>query len=434
MRRNIVHEGAGQLTYEIRQIVQVARELESLGRTIHWENIGDPIQKGEQISPWIRDIVTDLAKENDTYGYTDSQGDPQTRKFIADRVNNREGARLSSDDIIFFNGLGDAVAKLFSLLKREARVIGPSPAYSTHSSAEAAHSGYEHLSYKLDPHKGWLPDIDDLRNKVQYNDSIAGILLINPDNPTGIVYSREVLQEIVDIAAQWDLFIICDETYANVTFPGTEWTFISEVVGDVPAIAMRSVSKEFPWPGARCGWIEVYNRDKDSVFNDYVNSLINAKRLEVCSTTLPQLAIPKVMGHENYPEHLEKRASMLSSRAQEAWEVMNAIPGIRCLMPQGALYMTVIFDDGILQKDMTLPVNNDKIRDFVEKKVQDVTLDKRFVYYLLGATGICVVPLTGFYSELHGFRFTLLESDDTLRKEIYRTMAESLTTYLASNK
>ena len=106
---------------------------------------------------------------------------------------------ISDDDIVFFNGLGDAVAKIFGFLKREARIIGPSPAYSTHSSAEAAHSGYSHLTYELDPDNGWMPDLEDIENKIKYNDAIAGILIINPDNPTGAVYPRKILEQIVDI-------------------------------------------------------------------------------------------------------------------------------------------------------------------------------------------------------------------------------------------
>ena len=367
------------------------------------------MRRGAEIDGWMKDIVTSLAAEDSSYRYADSQGVSETREFLADMVNSRNGAQVSADDIIFFNGLGDAVAKIFGFLKREARIIGPSPAYSTHSSAEAAHSGYEHLTYTLAPENNWLPDLEDLRNKVKYNDSIAGILLINPDNPTGIVYSRELLQEIVDIAAEHDLFIIADETYCNVVFPGVEFTYINEVIGKVPAISMKSVSKEYPWPGARCGWIEVYNRCEDEEFNTYILSLINAKRLEVCSTTLPQLSIPPIMGDERYPEHIRKQSEALASRAAEAYEVMKEIEGIQVIMPQGALYFTVMFEDGVLNDQQKLEISETDIRGYIEKITQGMPLDKRFVYYLLGAEGICVVPLTGFCSELKGFRLRFLK-------------------------
>ncbi len=201
MRRNIVHEGSEQLTYEIREIVAIAMKLQRLGIDIIWENIGDPIQKGETLPEWIKTIVSDLVSRDKSYGYIATQGVPETRQFLAEQVNRRGGCQVTMDDIVFFNGVGDAVNKIFGFLKREARVIGPSPAYSTHSSAEAAHSGYEHLSYDLDPDRNWMPDLTDLENKIRYNDSIAGMLLINPDNPTGAVYPRALLEEIVEIAA-----------------------------------------------------------------------------------------------------------------------------------------------------------------------------------------------------------------------------------------
>ncbi|HAK44522.1 MAG TPA: aminotransferase [Spirochaeta sp.] len=434
MRREIVHVGAEQLIYEIRQIVGVAHEIAKLGKDIKWENIGDPVEKGLKIEPWMKKIITGLTSEDKSYGYADSQGVPAVRKFLADMANSRDGAKAAADDIIFFNGLGDAVAKIFGFLKREARIIGPSPAYSTHSSAEAAHSGYEHLTYKLDPDNSWLPDLEDLRNKVRYNDSIAGILLINPDNPTGIVYSRELLQEIVDIAAEYDLFIIADETYCNVVFPGVEFTYINEVAGRVPAISMKSVSKEYPWPGARCGWLEVYNRGEDEEFNTYVLSLINAKRLEVCSTTLPQLSIPPIMGDKRYLEHIRVQSETLAARAAEAYSVMKDIEGVQVILPQGALYFTVLFEEGVLNERQKLEIPEPDIRAFIEGITAGSALDKRFVYYLLGVEGICVVPLTGFCSALKGFRFTLLETDDKKRTGIYTAIADRVKEFLASSK
>src|SRR5690606_5123481 len=107
------------------------------------------------------------------------------------------------------------------------------------------------------------------------NPDIAGILLINPDNPTGMVYPPEVVQQMVDVAREFKLFIISDEIYSNIFYGGVEHKKLAQVIGDVPGIAMRGISKEFPWPGARCGWIEFYNRDKDASFDRYVKSIVD---------------------------------------------------------------------------------------------------------------------------------------------------------------
>lgn len=433
MRRHIVHEGSGQLTYEIREIVAIAQELQKLGVEITWENIGDPIQKGEKLPQWMKEIIGNLVTDDRTYGYVATQGVRETREFLAQQVNNRGGYQCSAEDIVFFNGLGDAVAKIFSFLKREARVIGPSPAYSTHSSAEAAHSGYEHLTYELDPDKNWMPDLVDLENKIKYNDSIAGMLLINPDNPTGAVYPRSLLEKMVDIARRHQIFVICDEIYANIVYNGAKTARLSEVIGDVPGMALCGISKEYPWPGSRCGWIEVFNQDKLD-FRRYIKSLINAKMLEVCSTSLPQFSIPLIMGDPRYPQHLEQRRRIFEKRANEAYMIFCELEGVKIVRPQGAFYFTVLFDDDILNENQFLPIENQAARAFIESKVGNVEVDKRFVYYLLAATGICVVPLTGFYCSRKGFRVTLLETDDEKRRWIWNTLAGAIRAYLESEE
>ncbi|HET7318047.1 MAG TPA: pyridoxal phosphate-dependent aminotransferase, partial [Nitrospirota bacterium] len=259
MRNNIVSLGADELKYEIREIVAVAKEFARLGIEINWENIGDPVQKGEKLPDWIKEIITGMMKEDLTYAYSPTKGLDATREYLAQKANKNGGVKITKEDIIFFNGLGDAISKVYGQLRKEYRVIGPSPAYSTHSSAEASHAGSEYVSYRLDPDNHWYPDLTDLRMKVKYNPSISGILVINPDNPTGAVYPREVLLEIVAIAREYDLFVVCDEIYINLTYNGTKAVPLADVINGVCGISMKGISKELPWPGARCGWIEVYN-------------------------------------------------------------------------------------------------------------------------------------------------------------------------------
>lgn len=433
MRSNIVHSGAGSLSYEIREIVAVGREIHALGQDIIWENIGDPIEKGEQPPQWIRDIVHDLLEQPSSWGYCDTAGVPATREFLASHVNARPGGvRITPDDILFFNGLGDAVAKVYGFLRREARILGPSPAYSTHSSAEGAHSGYAHVTYQLDPYNGWMPDLEDIRNKVKYNDSIAGILLLSPDNPTGAVYPREILTEIAAIAREHNIFLIADEVYVHIVYKGNTRLHLSEWIGDVPGLALRGISKEYPWPGARCGWLEILNRDKDDNFATYANSLLAAKRLEVSSTTLPQMSIPSVMGDARYGPHLSARERTFARRAEEAVAAFKGCDSVIVNKPAGAFYLTVMFKPGVLNNRQTLPIENAAVRERIESLVPSVTPDKRFVYYVMGAAGIVVVPLTGFYCKHEGFRVTLLETDDAKRRHIFRTLRQAIDQYVAS--
>ncbi len=300
MRNTITHPGADNLIYEIREIVAIANKIESFGQPIIWENIGDPVAKGEKVPDWIKEYVQEALKEDSTYGYSPSKGLKKTREYIAKERNLEGGKQITAEDILFFNGLGDAISVIYRNLHPSARIIGPNPAYPTHSSAEAAHADSPHQTYSLDPHNGWQPDLVEMEQKIVADPNIAGILIVNPDNPTGFVYSPPIMKQIVAIAKKHQLFIISDEIYSNLVYEGVEYQKLASVIGDVPAISMRGISKEFPWPGGRCGWVEFYNRDKDVDFDRFAKSLTDAKMLEVCSTTLPQTLIPTVMQDERY--------------------------------------------------------------------------------------------------------------------------------------
>ncbi|MBT7590974.1 MAG: pyridoxal phosphate-dependent aminotransferase [Candidatus Scalindua sp.] len=432
MRNNIVHVGAHELQYEIREIVAVGNSLKGMGLDICWENIGDPVLKGEKIPSWIKGVIKDAVDIDSSFAYSPTKGLDETRAFLAEICNKRKKVQITEEDIIFFNGIGDAISKVYNYLRKEARVIGPSPAYSTHSSTEAAHAGEDHIMYKLDPENNWLPDIDDLRSKIQNDKSISGILMINPNNPASTVYSRDVMVEIVRIAEEFDLFIICDEIYLEITYNGKTSTPLSDVINGVCGISMRGISKELPWPGARCGWIEVYNRDKDPMFNTYIETILNAKMLEVCSTTLPQTVIPTLLSDPRYKEYHAKRNRQYEAKSKFAYDALIGVDGIIVNQTDGAFYMTVAFKDGVLSDKQKLEIGNDKIRDYIEAIVVDVALDKRFVYYLLGTTGICVVPLTGFSCDRFGFRVTLLETDMEKFEWIFKTIAEKAEAYLNS--
>lgn len=436
MRNNIIHVGAAESTYEIRAIVEIADKLRALGLKTNMENIGDPVAKGEPIPKWMKDIVADVAMEDGSYGYSPTKGLRETREFLAARTNARGGVQITPEDIIFFNGLGDAVQKIYGQLRREARVLLPSPTYTAHSAGETFHAGCAASTYRLDPDNHWYPDLEDLEKSVRYNPAVSGLLLINPDNPTGAVYPEETLRGMIAIARKYDLFVISDEVYHLLTYNGQKTRPISDLIGDVPALALKGISKEVPWPGGRCGWIEVYNADKDPVFARYVRSVLDAKMVEVCSTTLPQRAIPRIFAHAEFPKHLAVRNERYARKSQIAHEVLRNVPGVKANRTNGAFYMSVVINSERLNAHQTLPIANAEVRALVEGLVSKpgVALDKRFVYYLLASTGICVVPLSSFGTSLQGFRSTLLEPNDDELRRIFTTIATSISSYFASSR
>jgi aspartate/methionine/tyrosine aminotransferase len=434
MRVELVRPGAGELTYEIRNIVNVAEKLQKHGVKINWENIGDPIVKGEVIPAWMKEIVAKAAMDNQTWGYCHTRGVLETREFICETTNARGGAQITPDDIIFFNGLGDAIAKIYGCLRAEARVLMPSPSYTTHTLGEIGHAHAAPALFRLKSEDNWYPDLEDLRNHIKYNPNICAIMIINPDNPTGMVYTEETLREIVEIARENDLFIIADEVYINIVYNGQKTVHISDVIGDVPAISLKGISKEFPWPGSRCGWIEVYNGQRDEQFRKYVNLILTGKMNEVCSTTLPQAVIPEIVRHTEYAAYLAKRIASYEKMSNITYDFLSKVPALQVNRTNGAFYMAVAFKDGLLNSRQSLPISNPEVRELVQGLVSQpgVSPDKRFVYHLLAATGICVVPLSSFSTPLQGFRVTLLEKDENECRRIYSTLAEKIEEYLAS--
>ena len=432
MRFDIAKDGSG-LVYEIRQIVNVANKLKEYGIEVIWENIGDPIHKGEKIPDWMKEVLIEVMRNDLSYGYCPTKGVDSTREFLADRVNKMGHAQITSEDIIFFNGLGDAIARAYSAIRVDARIIMPEPTYSTHLLAEVLHASFPPNTYRMNPYRDWSPDIRELEQKVRSYKSIVGILVINPDNPTGFVHSPEALQQIVKIAREYDLFLIFDETYINIVYNGKSTVNLSDIIEDVPAISMKGISKEFPWPGSRCGWMEVYNVHKDEKFERYFNTIVNQKMSEVCSTTLPQMAIPKIITHPEYKKYLDSRIRHYEKLSNIAYNSLKDVPYLIVNRSNGAFYMSVVFNEASLNDRQKLPIKQPEIRQYVEKLTSErIEYDKRFVYYLLGATGICVVPLTSFFTSVPGFRMTLLDRDADKFEYVMKTLAEKTVEYIES--
>jgi len=436
MRCNIVHPQADELVYEIRGIVLSARRMKKAGLKITWENIGDPVAKGERMPDWMVEHLETVLRDSRSWAYSATKGVEEARGFVARMTNERGGVQITPEDVYFYNGLGDAVTKLYRYLDSQARVLCPSPCYPIHASQEWFHagSGAEQIFYRLDPANNWLPDIEEIRTKVKRNPKIAGIMLINPGNPTGTVWPGELVAEVVKIAGEYDLFVIADEIYHRLIYSDAHTVMLSDVIGKVPCISLKGISKEYPWPGSRCGWMEVYNEDASPQFKRYVRGLFDAKMLEVCSTTFPQMTISRVMGDKRYLPHIKKRCEAYDQRAGEFYETFKDLEKVLVTRPNGSFYAPVVFERGVLNHSQSLKVDNPEARAVLAEalKQKNLSPDKRLVLYLLAATGICVVPITGFCTDLQGFRMTLLETDDNKRAWILATVREKVIEYLGS--
>jgi len=428
VRQNLLRADNKLLNYPIREVVTIGKALEKLGHfKMTWENIGDPITAGEQMPEWIKEIVRENSTTDETFAYTDTRGYLPTRQYVLDNFSNEKICTV--DDILFFNGLGEAINKVINNLPREARILVPSPTYPSHATAEAMHAGCSFISYHLDPANNWEPDLQEIENKVKYNDHVVAILVINPNNPTGRVFNRETLESIVKIAKDNDCFLIFDEIYHSMVFDGVENTLLHEIIGDVPGISMKGISKDIPWPGSRCGWIEVYNAEKDDDFRDFIQMILLAKMLEVCSTTLPQMILPHVYSAPEFKPYLTERIKKYHRRASEAVEYFSTIPNMRVTMPGGVFYFVVELIDLPRAK---LSAKTKTVRLYIDDLLAssgDVAPDFQFAYELMGSEGVCVVPLSGFGSSLNGFRMTLLQENDAIFTETLQKIGKAVQEY-----
>ena len=440
MRNNIANPDMRLLKYQIREIMDVAQKLGELDPSFKFvgENIGDPIVKSWTVPPFLKEeMIAEISKPGDAvFGYSHSRGWPATRKWVVEYAKRYSpSSTLNYEYVVFSNGLGAAIGLLYQMLPAGARILQPAPSYPTHTSLESFAAKADPVMYQLDPENDWQPDLADMEAKIKSNPKITGILLINPNNPTGTVYSAETLEKIIKLAEQYKLMIISDEVYFRMVYNGAKYVQITELAqGRIPLIVLRGISKDLPWPGSRCGWVEFHNVELDPDYKAYADGVRQRILLEVCSTTLPQVILPRVYDNPGFAAWLEHNNKELEANGNYITEVLNNTKGLRVNRPDGAFYMMPLFKDGVLNDKQTLPIANEAARKYIEEQVSKpgFALDKRFTYYLLAATGICVVPASGFYCPHPGFRLTTLERDPSKRKDTYGRLSKAVEDYLAS--
>ena len=440
MRTNIARPDVYLMRYAIREIVDVMQKLSEIDPEYRFvrENIGDPIVKGWPVPDFVKDALIEeiQRKDNAVFGYSHSRGNPAVRKWIVEYAKRfSPNCVLDYENVLFTNGLGSAITALYHMLPRGARILQPAPCYPSHASMESFAAGDEPLLYNLNSANGWQPDLDHMEKQIKTHPEIAGILVINPNNPTGAVYSREVLEKIVHIAEANQLVVISDEIYFRMIYNGKKHEHLSELAaGRIPLVILKGLSKDVPWPGSRCGWIEFHNTDIDPTYRAYTEAVKKRILLEVCSTTMPQMVIPKIYDHPKYEGWLQQNNAALQANGNRIAELLSNAPGLNVHHPDGAFYMMPLFKNGVLNQRQTLPIRNPKARAFIESELSkgEIPVDKRFTYYLLASTGICMVPASGFNCSESGFRLTTLERNPELRDDTYSRVSKAIAEYINS--
>jgi aspartate/methionine/tyrosine aminotransferase len=368
--------------YAIRDIISHARRYEATGKQIIYLNIGDPVKYDFNTPQHIKQALIDAVRSNENY-YTESEGLPELRKAIVDKEREK-GLSIEETDVLVTNGVSEGLdMTMASVVDPNTEVLMPGPYYPPYASYVKFYGG-KPVEFKL--HDDGRPDLEDLRSKA--NSRSRALCIISPNNPTGEVFDRKSLQQLIDVAAEHDLYIICDEIYDKIVFDN-QFTGIGKVAKDAPLILLNGFSKAYLMTGWRCGYICISSAsEKLTPFRKNVPKLARVR----ISTNLPvqKAAVQALRGPQ---DHIADMVAKLRRRRDYVVKRLNAIEGVTCKIPHGAFY--------VFPK-----INLDSRWDN----------DLQFVLELLNNTGVLAVHGSGFGSEFGAghFRIVYLANEQVL--------------------
>jgi alanine-synthesizing transaminase len=388
--------------YDIRgPIMDAAREMEEEGHKIIKLNIGNLALFGFDAPEEIQqDMAHNLAN---SAGYSDSKGIFAARKAVM-HYSQQQGIKgIALDDIYLGNGASELIAMATNaLLDTGDELLLPAPDYPLWTAATSLAGGTP-VHYLCEEANGWMPDLADIRRKI--TPATKGIVVINPNNPTGALYSDELLKGIVSTAREHNLVIMADEVYDKVLYDGAKHTAIASLSQDVLTLTFNSLSKSYRSCGYRAGWMMVSGEKKPAA--DYIEGLNMLSNMRLCANVPGQYAIQTALGGYQSINELVGEGGRLRRQRDLAYELITAIPGVSCVKPTAALYMFPRLD----------------------RKVYPVTDDRQFLLELLQETRVMLVQGTGFnWPTPDHFRIVFLPHEDDLREAIGR-IAKFLESY-----
>ncbi|AOM39434.1 pyridoxal phosphate-dependent aminotransferase [Xenorhabdus hominickii] len=320
--------------YDIRgNTLKEAKRLEEEGNKVLKLNIGNPAPFGfEAPDEILVDVIRNLSTAQ---GYSDSKGLYSARKAIMQHYQARNMLDITVEDIFIGNGVSELIVQsMQALLNTGDEMLIPAPDYPLWTAAVSLSSGNA-VHYLCDEQQGWFPDLDDIRRKI--TPRTRGIVIINPNNPTGAVYSKELLLEIVEIARQHNLIIFADEIYDKILYDDAQHHSIAALAPDLFTVTFNGLSKTYRVAGFRQGWMVLNGPKKQA--KGYIEGLEMLASMRLCANVPMQHAIQTALGgYQSISEFIFPGGRLYEQR-NRAWELINQIPGVSCVKPMGALYM-----------------------------------------------------------------------------------------------
>lgn len=378
-----------------------AMNMQAKGIDVLKLNTGNPATFGFKQPKSIEDALEHHTA--DGVGYCDFRGMPQSREAISSYHRSKGIKGVTADDVFIGNGVSEVVSfALMPLLNDGDEVLVPTPSYSIWGNSVYL-AGGKPVFYVCDEKANWYPDIDDIRSKI--TSRTKAIVVINPNNPTGMLYPREILEQIVEVAREAGIMVFADEIYDRLVMDGLEHTSIASLADDVPMVTLNGLSKSHCLCGYRCGWMIISG--PRALTEDYKQGIVQLTSLRLCANTLGQIVIPAALDDMETPMSMVRPGGRIYEQREATIRELEKIDGLSFVKNNSAFYIFPKMDV-------------DKFH---------ITDDKQFASDLLHETNILLVPGSGFdWQRPDHFRLVMLPQAEVLSDAMKR-MGEFLDGY-----
>jgi len=383
--------------YAIREIAAVAHEVAKSGKQVYHLNIGDPVSYDFPTPEFISEALYNASKKGKNY-YVNSLGVIELREELSKDLKINQNLDIGVDDILVTSGVTEGINFIISSLIETGReLLIPGPSYPLYINYTNFYDG-KPVEYELDEAQDWEPNIEDLRKKI--TDKTQAILICSPNNPTGILYGEQKIKEIIDLAGEYDLPVLSDEIYDQITYD-KPYVCPASLSKDVPVIGLNGFSKTHLITGWRLGYL--YYHDPENKLEELKNGIAKLARARLSSSSVAQFAAVDIL--KTSSDHTVDMVRKLKERRDYSYDRLKRIEGISCVKPNGAFYLFPKLDLTELKKWKT---------------------DKELVVALLKETGVCGVYGSGFgnYGKGH-MRLTFLPEKGIL-ETVYNLIEDFL--------
>ena len=326
-----VAERAKTIEYAIRDVLATASQFMKMGKKIFYLNIGDPVAFDFHTPKHIKEALIEAVQSGKNY-YSPSEGIPELRKAIAEKEKRVNDVNIAAENVLVTLGVSEAIQMLIAaLIENEDEILVPGPAYPPYVSYSKAFNGTP-ITYETVEDENWQPNIDDLRNKI--SEKTRAIVIINPNNPSGALYSRKMVRQMLDLAGEHDLLVLSDEIYDQIRYV-EDYVSTACLAKDLPVVGLNGFSKVYLMTGWRLGYM--YFHAPNGELQELQETVEKEQRIRICASTPVQMAgIAALRGPQ---DHVKSLVEKLRIRRDYAWKRLNEIEGISCAKPEGAFYV-----------------------------------------------------------------------------------------------